>query len=180
MSQRELSRSYRLWVARENDLIRRLQKLESATMAGRTFVEGIGPVELRSDVRHARKEAGWMVQRLQSALEYCFKQRSSLKLKDEHGRPLHQVTPPSLLSLGFPLPVIPDPPISSVYVLCVPKFFQALDVPPTYHEEADEGEISLGRSLLRAITPRGAGGEGRSLLRAITPTAFLPRWSARA
>ena len=85
ISQLILARTYKRWELREEMLRSKLQRLEAATMRGETTVIGIGPVELRKDVRRARVEARFMRMKLEKALEWEFTRRRSLTNRNAAG-----------------------------------------------------------------------------------------------
>lgn len=85
LSQLILARTYKRWEFREEMLRSKLQRLEKATMAGETTVEGIGSVELRKEVRRCRVEARSIRIKLESALEWEFNKRRTLTNRDAAG-----------------------------------------------------------------------------------------------
>lgn len=85
ISQLILARTYKRWEFREEMLRLKLQRLEKATMAGQTTVEGIGPVELRKEVRRCRVEARWIRLKLEAALAWEFSRRRGLTNRNEAG-----------------------------------------------------------------------------------------------
>lgn len=85
ISQLILARTYKRWEFREEMLRLKLQRLEKATMAGQSRVEGIGPVELRKEVRRCRVEARWIRIKLESALAWEFSKRRGLTSRNEAG-----------------------------------------------------------------------------------------------